>query len=81
MQLATGISRLNTDISNGTTTQVIVIWCITGIATLSVVSGVKLGIRRLSEICFTLGMFIMLIILFYDDTWYFLNIYVQSIGK
>ncbi len=81
MQLATGIQRLNPSIPNGTNTQVIIIWCITAIATMSVVSGVKLGIRRLSEICFCLGMFIMLIILCYDDTWYFLNIYVQSVGK
>ena len=81
MQLATGVNRLNPNIASDTTTQVVIIWCITAVATLSVISGIKLGIRRLSEVCFCLGMFVMLIILFYDDTWYLLNIYVQSVGK
>ncbi len=26
------------------------------------------------------GSFIMLVVLFYDDTWYLLNVYVQSCG-
>ncbi len=40
----------------------------------------KVGIRRLSEICFGLGLFIMLVVFFYDDTWYILNVFVQSVG-
>ncbi|EDO48327.1 predicted protein [Nematostella vectensis] len=60
--------------------RVIIIWCITAVATLSVISGVKLGIRRLSELCFSIGMFIWFVVLFYDDTWYILNIFCQSVG-
>ena len=52
----------------------------TACATASVISGLKLGIRRLSELCFCIGMLLMLVVLFYDDTWYLLNLYVQSIG-
>ena len=64
-----------------TTSQIIIIWCIAAIATISVVSGLKLGIRRLSELRIAVGMFLMLIILFIDDTSYFVNLYVQSIGN
>ena len=80
MQLNAGLYRLNNDIPVSATTQIITIWCITAIATASVVSGLNVGIKRLSEICFALGMFIMLIIFLADDTWYFLNVYVQSLG-
>ena len=71
MQLNAGLNRLNSGIDVSTTVQIITIWCVTAIATASVVSGLKVGIRRLSEICFGLGMFIMLVIFFTDDTWYF----------
>lgn len=80
IQLNAGFRRLNRDISFSTTNQIITIWGVTACATLSVISGLKLGIRRLSELCFGIGMMLMLIVLFYDDTWYLLNLYVQSIG-
>ncbi len=60
--------------------QVIIIWCITAVATVSTVSGVGMGIRRLSEICFMVGMFIMIVALLMDNTYYVLNLYVQSFG-
>ena len=80
MQLNTGFKRLNSSVELSTTNQIIIIWAVTACATASVVSGLKLGIRRLSEICFGLGMFIMMVGIFADDTWHILNVYVQSIG-
>ncbi|KAJ7373553.1 hypothetical protein OS493_011155 [Desmophyllum pertusum] len=80
IQLNAGFKRLNRNIEFSTTNQIITIWGVTVLATGSVISGLKLGIRRLSEICFSIGMVLMLIVLFYDDTWYLLNLYVQSIG-
>lgn len=80
IQLNAGFRRLNKNITFSTTNQIITIWGVTACATLSVISGLKLGIRRLSELCFVIGMMLMLIILFYDDTWYLLQLYVQSIG-
>jgi len=80
IQLNTGIHRLNKDIEISTTNQIIIIWCVTACATVSVITGLKLGIRRLSEICFSIGMLLMLVVFFYDDTWYLLNLYVQSTG-
>ena len=79
MQMNTGFNRIF-KIEYSVTNQIIIIWCVTACATASVVSGLKVGIRRLSEICFTLGMFIMMIGFFYEDTWHALNVYVQSIG-
>lgn len=80
MTLNTGLNRINSDIEKTTTNQIIIIWVITAIATVSVVAGLKVGIRRLSEICFAIGMFLMLFVMFRSDTWYFLNVYVQGIG-
>ena len=61
-------------------TQVIIIWCITAIATTSTISGISMGIRRLSEVAFIMGLFIMTLVLFLDNTPYLLNLFVQSIG-
>jgi len=75
-----GIARLNIGFELTKTNQIIVIWAITAVATLSVVSGVKVGIRRLSEIAFAMGMLVWFYVLFCDDTWYILNLFVQSCG-
>ena len=75
-----GVHRLNDSFEISTTNQIIIIWCVTACATASVVSGLKVGIRRLSEICLTLGLFIMLMVFFLDDPWHSLNVLVQSTG-
>ncbi|XP_063676166.1 glycine betaine transporter 1-like isoform X2 [Bolinopsis microptera] len=80
MQVNKGLNFLNEDIEVNTQNQVIIIWAITLVATTSVITGVGVGIRRLSEICFGIGMVIMLLVLFLEDTWYILNLYCQSIG-
>ena len=78
IQFNGGLKRLNPNIESSIQNQILIIWGITLLATISVVTGIKIGIRRLSEICFAIGMFIMLFVLFYGDTWYMLNVYVQS---
>lgn len=80
MTLNTGLNRVNNNIKESLLSQIIIIWVITAMATVSVITGLKLGIRRLSEICFAIGMFLMLFVLFRGDTWYFLNVYVQALG-
>ena len=80
-QLNSGFNNFNPDINpDNITIQVITIWVITAIATVSTVSGVGMGIRRLSETCFSFGMFLMLVALFMDKTFYILNLLVQSLG-
>ena len=49
-------------------------------ATASTISGISAGIRRLSEIAFVMGLFIMSLVLFLDKTPYLLNLFVQSLG-
>ncbi|TRY68223.1 hypothetical protein TCAL_12618 [Tigriopus californicus] len=80
-QLNVGLTMLNSDIpADDLTIQIIIIWCITAVATISTVSGVGMGIRRLSETCFMVGMFLMIVALLVDDTFFILNLYVQSLG-
>lgn len=86
-QLAGGLERLTKDditgessIKNTTATQIVIVWVITAIATISVVSGIKNGIQRLSNIAFTMGLMILFVGLYIGDTWYFLNVFVQSVG-
>ena len=87
MQLATGLERLTKDdvtgesgIRNTTGTQIAIVWVITALATMSVVSGLKYGIQRLSNIAFSMGLMILFVGLYIDDTWLYLNIFVQSVG-
>lgn len=55
IQLNAGFHRMNHNIEMSVRNQIIIIWGVTAVATCSVISGVKLGIRRLSEICFAVG--------------------------
>ena len=57
IQVNFGFRRINSNINTSTNNQIIIIWGITALATASVVSGVKVGVRRLSEICFVVGMY------------------------
>ena len=80
MQLNAGVHRLESSVEVSTLNQIIIIWCVTACATVSVISGLKLGIRRLSETCFALGVFIMMLVFFFDDPCHTLNLLVQSTG-
>ena len=80
MQLNAGVHRLKDAIEFSTLNQIIIIWCVTACAAASVISGMKVGIRRLSEICFALGVFIMMLVFFLDDPRHTLNLIVQSTG-
>jgi choline-glycine betaine transporter len=87
MQLSKGLERLTYDertqesgIMDTNGTRVCVIAFITLIATLSVISGIKMGIQRLSNIAFTMGLMILFVGFFHGDTWYMLNVFVQSVG-
>ena len=57
-----------------------IICVITFIATCSVVSGIKNGIKRLSQLTFGLGNALLFSLVYLDNTWYLLNSYVQSLG-
>jgi choline-glycine betaine transporter len=57
-----------------------IIICITLAATVSVLTGLDRGIKWLAGLAFTCGMIVMLTIFFSDNTWYLLNVFVQSTG-
>lgn len=80
MQLNAGVHRLKSSVEVSTLNQIIIIWCVTACATVSVITGLKMGIRRLSETCFALGVFIMMLVFFFDDPCHTLNLLVQSTG-
>ena len=78
IQINRGLHLLNPDIPISTNTQLGIIWAITAVATVSVLSGVKYGIRRISELCFGLGLVLMFTVLFLDNTVFLLNLYTQA---
>jgi choline-glycine betaine transporter len=70
----------NTGLEENTNTQIAIIVVITLFATGSVVLGLKRGIAALSKIAFGLSLFILLSILFMDNTWYILNALTSAFG-
>ena len=58
----------------------LVIWGITAIATVSVITGLDIGIKILARTAFGLGVVIWMAALFMGDTWFYLNNMSQSTG-
>merc|ERR1719419_1893763 len=81
-QIASGLQRMNEDISNeaGGPTQVWIIWFVTAIATISVMTGLEVGIRRISEFTFVIGIFVLAMLLFMDNVWFIVEYFVEEIG-
>lgn len=86
MQIITGAGRLGwldtsemteEDVTNK---QVIVIWAITIIATISVVTGLELGVKFLSQLGFSLGMVLLIACSAMEKTNFLYNLLVQTIG-
>ena len=75
-----GLQRINPDIPATKVTQAIVIWTMTAIAIASLVSGLKRGVRHLSELSWLLGQLVCFYYMFNEDTAYLLNLFVQSLG-
>ena len=85
MQILAGLQRVNlvdSPVSGDRETNILVtiIWVITLIATGSVVSGLDVGIKHLSNIAFFLGQLLLIWALIADQTAYLLNLFVQSMG-
>ena len=77
MQITTGAKRLGwmeDDLTEDelTNKQVLVIWVITLIATASVVSGLSVGIKLLSQIGFGLGMVLLFLVLVMEVIYHWL---------
>ena len=79
LQVNSGLNYLF-DISVSTNTQVILIIAITGLATLSVASGLDKGIKLLSEINLALALLLLLLVIALGPTTLLLQMFVQNIG-
>merc|ERR1719219_52057 len=71
---------MNDDVENNADNQVFVILCITAVATVSVVTGLDVGIRRLSEMNFTIGIFLLALVFYMGSPEFYLDFFVQMIG-
>ena len=58
-------------------TQVLILWVTTIAATVSTVTGIAIGIRRISEFCMGLGFFVLAMVFYLDDPVFTLNSFVQ----
>ncbi len=84
--LGLGVQQVNSglnylfDISDGVTTQVLLIAGITLIATISVFSGIDKGVKNLSELNIRIGAVFLLFIIIVGPTLYIFNSFIQNLG-
>jgi choline/carnitine/betaine transport len=81
-QIAAGLQRMDSNITNevGGSTQIWIIWLVTIIAMASVVTGLHVGIRRISELTFILGTIVLAMILFMGNTWFIIDFFFEELG-
>jgi len=80
LQINAGLTYL-LGLPNSTTMQVILIAIVTACATLSVISGLDVGIRRLSELNLLTAVLLMVFILVVGPTAFLLQAFTQNIGN
>jgi hypothetical protein len=73
-------TRVSSGVQVNIESQALIIVVITLIATVSVVSGLKYGIKELSRLGFALSVFLLLFVLLTGDTVFQLNLFIQSLG-
>jgi len=79
--IGTALNRLNHTIDpNSQTTQLMIIWLITASASISVVAGLKSGIRNLARMAFFCGIILMAGLVCADNPGLIFNSYVQTLG-
>ena len=79
LQINSGLNHLF-DVPVGTAVQIALIVGVTALATLSVVTGLDKGIRRLSELNLGLAVLLLLLVLLLGPTVYLLQTFVQNTG-
>ncbi|MFI3355471.1 BCCT family transporter, partial [Klebsiella pneumoniae] len=85
--LAIGVLQINAGlhkvfgINIGTTTQFIILFCLSSIATFSVVRGIGTGMRRLSELNIILSIILVIILMCIGPARYITNTYLEGIGN
>jgi choline/glycine/proline betaine transport protein len=80
LQMNSGLNYLF-DVPVGVWTQVVLIVAVTGLAGISVATGLDKGIRRLSELNMGLAVTLMLLVLFLGSTVFLLQALIQNAGN
>ena len=78
-QAAAGLNKLF-GLPSGTGFQIILIACITGLATISVVAGLDAGVKRLSQLNIYVAAAFLLFVLLVGPTLFILSLFTQSLG-
>ena len=78
-QAAAGLHKLF-GLPEGTWFQIVLIACITGLATISVVAGLDAGVKRLSQINIYLAAAFLIFVLLVGPTLFILSLFTQSLG-
>ncbi len=84
--LGFGVSQINRGLNalfgipNSTTVQIILIIATTALATISVVTGLDNGVRRLSELNLSLAVLLLLMVIVLGPTVFILQTFVQNTG-
>jgi choline/glycine/proline betaine transport protein len=79
MQMNSGLNYVF-DVPVSSTVQVVIIFSVMAVASVSVVAGLDKGVRRLSEVNLIMAMVLMLFVLFVGPTLYVLNALLQNTG-
>lgn len=80
-QIAGGLSYLLPQVENTTTLQIVLIAIFTVLFLVSAQTGLKRGIKYLSNINITLALIILLFVLFFGPTLFILNFFTSNIGS
>jgi len=68
------------DFMSKTNEKMFLIWIITFVSTISITTGLDIGVKWLSLIALIAGFFLLWVILVLDDTFFILNLFVQTLG-
>jgi len=85
--LGVGVTQINTGLNHlyglpiSVPVQIVLIIATTALATISVVTGLDKGVRRLSELNLTLAVLLMLLVLIVGPTVFILQTFVQNTGN
>lgn len=79
-QINSVLARLDGSVEVNQKTQTGIIWIITAVATISVLLGLKRGIKSLSLFTFTIGLVLLVLVTVCDNTWFLLNSFVEAVG-
>ncbi|WP_017588919.1 BCCT family transporter [Nocardiopsis ganjiahuensis] len=80
LQIDNGLNRL-VGTPTGTTTQIVIVIVVTALFSLSAASGIKRGIRYISEINLSVAAVLFLFVLFLGPTAFLISLFLESFGQ